>query len=70
MSRKSEGNCTRKSIVLCISGMAGTGKSTLAKKVAAKYRLKYYSGGDALKTLGSEVGITHPVEGFGKAPKA
>jgi cytidylate kinase len=40
-----------KEIVVCISGMAGTGKSTLAKKLAKKYKLKYYSGGDALKAL-------------------
>jgi cytidylate kinase len=42
--------------VICISGMAGTGKSTLAKKLAQKYALKYYSGGDALKALAAEEG--------------
>jgi cytidylate kinase len=36
--------------------MAGSGKSTLAKKLAEKYRLKYYSGGDALKALALEKG--------------
>jgi cytidylate kinase len=36
--------------------MAGTGKSTLAKKLAAKYGLDYYSGGDALKELAAEQG--------------
>ncbi|HEX9261811.1 MAG TPA: cytidylate kinase family protein [Candidatus Bathyarchaeia archaeon] len=69
MSRKSEGNYTRKSIVLCISGMAGTGKSTLAKKVAAKYGLKYYSGGDALKALGAEVGYNTSSRGFWESPE-
>jgi len=44
-------NRTEKKTVVCICGMAGTGKSTLAKKLAGKYRLKYYSGGDALKAL-------------------
>jgi len=34
--------------------MAGSGKSTLAKRLGEKYRLKYYSGGDALKTLAKE----------------
>jgi cytidylate kinase len=43
-------------IVICISGMAGTGKSTLAKKLAKRYHLKYYSGGDALKALAAEEG--------------
>lgn len=41
----------RKKIVLCISGMAGCGKSTVAKKIAKKYKLRYFSGGDALKAL-------------------
>jgi cytidylate kinase len=45
---------TEKKTVICISGMAGTGKSTLAKKLAQKYGLKYYSGGDALKALAAE----------------
>lgn len=45
-----------KKIVICVCGMAGTGKSTLAKKLAEKYGLKYYSGGDALKALAREEG--------------
>jgi cytidylate kinase len=45
-----------KGLVVCISGMAGTGKSTLAKKIAEKYGLKYYSGGDALRALAAERG--------------
>ena len=31
--------------------MAGCGKSTVAKKIAEKYKLHYFSGGDALKAL-------------------
>ena len=46
----------RKSVAICICGMAGSGKSTLAKKLAEKYGLKYYSGGEALKTLAVEEG--------------
>jgi len=46
----------KKSIVICICGMAGSGKSTLAKRLAKKYELKYYSGGDALKALAIEEG--------------
>ncbi len=45
-----------KKIVVCISGMAGTGKSTLAKRLAQKYGLAYYSGGDALRALAAEQG--------------
>jgi len=43
-------------IVICICGLAGSGKSTVAKKLAQKYGLKYYSGGDALKALAKEEG--------------
>jgi cytidylate kinase len=44
----------KKSLILCVCGMAGSGKSTVAKKLAEKYRLKYHSGGDALKALALE----------------
>jgi cytidylate kinase len=36
--------------------MAGSGKSTQAKKLAERYGLKYYSGGEALKALALERG--------------
>src|SRR3989304_7255907 len=57
-------SANEKSIFLCISGMAGTGKSTLAKKLAHKYGLKYYSGGDALKALAAEEGYDTSGRGF------
>jgi cytidylate kinase len=53
-----------KKIVICISGMAGTGKSTLAKRLARKYRLHYYSGGDALKELAGAEGCNVSVNGW------
>ncbi|MEM2935910.1 MAG: cytidylate kinase family protein [Candidatus Bathyarchaeia archaeon] len=43
-------------VVVCVCGMAGCGKSTLAKRLAKNYRLKYLSGGDALKALALELG--------------
>jgi cytidylate kinase len=46
----------RKPLVICICGMAGSGKSTQAKRLAEKYGLKYYSGGEALKALAIEKG--------------
>ena len=58
-----------KDIVLCISGMAGTGKSTLAKKLAHKYGLKYYSGGDALKALAADEGYGTSGRGFWESPE-
>jgi CMP/dCMP kinase len=58
-----------KKIVLCISGMAGTGKSTLAKKLAQKYGLKYYSGGDALRALAAEKGYNSSSNGWWESPE-
>lgn len=52
----------RKKIVICVCGLAGSGKSTVAKRLAEKYGLKYYSGGEALKTLAIEAGYK-PVKG-------
>jgi cytidylate kinase len=58
-----------KEIVVCISGMAGTGKSTLAKKLAKKYQLRYYSGGDALKDLAAEEGYDSSSRGWWESPE-
>lgn len=55
---------TKKKIVLCISGMSGCGKSTLAKKIAEKYKLRYFSGGDALKALALEEGYKSVDKGW------
>lgn len=46
----------RESIVICICGTAGSGKSTVAKRLAERYGLKHYSGGDELKALAIEEG--------------
>ncbi len=43
-------------IVICISGLSGCGKSTVARAIAKSFDLRYFSGGDALKALASEVG--------------
>ena len=70
MSSKVENKITlEKKIVVCISGMAGTGKSTLAKKIAEKYGLKYHSGGDALKALAAEEGYTSNHPGWWESPE-
>jgi cytidylate kinase len=50
--------------VICVCGMAGTGKSTLAKKIAKKYDLEYCSGGDALKALAIERGYRSRQNGW------
>ncbi len=58
-----------KKMVICVSGMAGTGKSTLARKVAEKYNLKCYSGGDALKELAKAEGYDASCEGWWETPE-
>ena len=62
-------NAPEKKLVVCISGMAGTGKSTLAKKLAKKYKLTYYSGGDALKALAAEAGYDASSHGWWESPE-
>lgn len=54
----------KKKIVICISGMTGSGKSTVAKRLAEKYGLGYFSGGNALKTLAQEEGYDPDLRGW------
>jgi cytidylate kinase len=58
-----------KKTVICISGLAGTGKSTLSKKLAEKYGLKYFSGGDVLKELANQEGYDVSVQGWWESPQ-
>jgi len=46
----------KRNIVICVAGMTACGKSTAARRLAQKYRLKYVSGGIALKELAVRVG--------------
>lgn len=67
---KQEKNCNAsKKTVICISGMAGTGKSTLSKKLAEKYHLRYFSGGDVLKDLAKQEGYDVSVKGWWESPE-
>jgi len=50
--------------VVCVCGMTGCGKSTVAKRLAEKYGLKYFSGGDALKALALEAGYKSAEKGW------
>ncbi len=56
-------------IVICISGLAGTGKSTVAKKIAEKYSLRYCSGGDALKELAKQEKYHPTGRGWWESPE-
>ena len=63
------GSASKNKLVVCISGMAGTGKSTLAKKLAEKYDLRYYSGGDALRELAAAEGYDSSRRGWWESPE-
>jgi len=43
-------------VVICVCGLTGCGKSSVARRLAKRYGLRYLSGGDALKTLAVEAG--------------
>ncbi len=43
--------------VVIVSGFAGAGKSTLAKKIAEKYKLRYLSSGDLFRKIAAEHNI-------------
>jgi len=67
---KQEKTCgTAKKTVICISGLAGTGKSTLSKKLADKYHLRYFSGGDVLKELAKQEGYDVSIQGWWESPE-
>ena len=53
-----------KSIVICLAGMTACGKSTVAKRLAEKYRLKYVSGGTVLKELALQMGYKSRERGW------
>ena len=55
---------TKKKVIICISGMTGSGKSTVAKRIAQKYGLRYFSGGNALKLIAKEEGYKSNVTGW------
>ncbi|MBU0628744.1 MAG: cytidylate kinase family protein [Nanoarchaeota archaeon] len=45
-------------MIITISGIAGSGKSTVAKLLAKKLNLKHYSVGDFMREIARERGIT------------
>ncbi|MEM2093698.1 MAG: cytidylate kinase family protein [Candidatus Bathyarchaeia archaeon] len=46
------------SLVLTISGLHGTGKSTYAQRLAAKFGLRYFSAGRLFRELAKKRGLT------------
>lgn len=57
-------NASEKKIVICISGLAGSGKSTVARRIAEYYGLRYYSGGEALKNVAAKMGYETAERGW------
>ncbi len=45
-------------MIITISGKAGSGKSTVAKLLSAKFRLKHYSIGDLMRVIAIEKGLS------------
>ncbi len=46
----------RRKLVICLSGLSGTGKSTVGRELARRYGLRYISGGEALRQKARELG--------------
>ena len=45
-------------MIITISGKAGSGKSTIAKELAKKLKLKHYSIGDLMRQIAKEKNIS------------
>jgi len=54
----------KRKVVICIAGMTACGKSTVARRLAQKYGLKYVSGGTALKELAIPMGYKAQERGW------
>lgn len=62
-------SCRRRKLIICISGLAATGKSTVARKLAKALKIKYVSGGQALKQLAIEKGYKPGGEDWWEKPE-
>ncbi|MEM0090505.1 MAG: cytidylate kinase family protein [Nitrososphaerota archaeon] len=62
-------NCRGRRLVICISGLAATGKSTVARKLAKALNIRYISGGQALKQLAIERGYEPGGEDWWEKPE-
>jgi len=62
-------SCRGRRLVICISGLAATGKSTVARKLAKALNIRYVSGGQALKQLAIEKGYKPGGEDWWEKPE-
>ncbi|HLE06361.1 MAG TPA: nucleoside monophosphate kinase, partial [Candidatus Nanoarchaeia archaeon] len=51
-------------MIILLSGSAGTGKSTVAKDVAKKFKLRHISSGDLMRQISVKNGFDSDGEGF------
>jgi cytidylate kinase len=56
-------------IVICLAGLTACGKSTLARRLAEKYNLRYVSGGTTLKEIALKAGIADTERGWWETPQ-
>lgn len=56
-------------VVICIAGLTACGKSTVARRLAEKYNLKYVSGGTTLKGIALKVGLADTERGWWETPE-
>ena len=56
-SRKTRIANKSEALIISVCGMAGSGKTTVARKLARKYSLRFFSGGDGLKALALKEGF-------------
>ncbi len=59
----------RGKLVICISGLSGTGKSTIGRELAKQYGLRYVSGGEALREKARELGYSPSGPGWWEGPE-
>ena len=59
----------RSKLVICISGLSGTGKSTIGRELAKQYGLRYVSGGEALREKARELGYSPSGPGWWEGPE-
>jgi CMP/dCMP kinase len=65
-------NCAdvdKQNVIICVSGMTGSGKSTVARRLAERYNLEYFSGGNAMKVLAKDEGYDSDVRGWWESPE-
>lgn len=58
LKKMSEGKLSKRGLVIAISGLHGSGRSTHAKKLAEELNLRYFSTGAVFRNRAKELGIS------------